>query len=122
MTSVSSDGGFLRQELLSPSLSAASNAPTTLPRTRSNPLKSGSFKEKSFIMFVDQELLEISRRYRKRFKIGLADKPVLAADDVGYESFVPLAKDMESIIDVIWVSGTRMLRYDCTDISINLID
>lgn len=106
------DGGFLPQEcssFSSPPFIASSGAATHLPRSRSIPLKPGSSKEASFIMYVDQKLLEISRRYEKRFNIGFEGEPALTTDDLGYESFDQVARDLENVVDVVWVSGTRML-------------
>ena len=77
-----------------------------LPYTRSHPLKPGSSKESSFIDYVDRQFLEISRRYEKRYNDGLEEKEQLPKDH-GYESFGEVAKDLESVVDVVWVSGTR---------------
>lgn len=110
---MSKDGGFLPQESSSFSSSpfvASSNVTTHLPRSRSIPLKPGSSKESSFILYVDQKLLEISRRYEKRFNVGFKDETALTIEDLGYESFDQIARDLENVVDVVWVSGTRMLR------------
>lgn len=57
---------------------------------------------------VDRRLLAISRRYEKRYNLGLGDEDVLPDDERGYENFREIAKDIDGIIDVVWVSGTRM--------------
>lgn len=109
----SKDGGFLPQEhsgFSSPPFIASSNAATHLPRSRSTPLKSGSSKESNLILYVDQKLLEVSRRYEKRFNAGLEGEHGLTIDDLGYGSFDQVAKDLEYLVDIVWVSGTRMLR------------
>lgn len=109
---MSKDGGFLPQELSSfssPPLIASSNTATHLPRSRSNPLKPGSSKESNFIMYIDQKLLEVSRRYEKRFNIGFEGESALTNDDLGYENFDQVARELENVVDVVWVSGTRML-------------
>lgn len=109
---VSKDGGFLPQEHLgfsSSPLIASSNATTHLPRSRSTPLKPGSSKESNLILYIDQKLLAISRRYEKRFNVGLEGEHALTTDDKGYGNFDEVAKDLEYLVDVVWVSGTRML-------------
>ena len=108
----SKDGGFIPQDssgISSPPFNASSNPATTLPRSRSIPLKPGSSKESNFILYIDQKLLEISRRYEKRFNVGFEGEPALTIDDLGYGSFDQVAKDLEYVVDVVWVSGTRML-------------
>ena len=110
MSSVPKAGGFLTQEHLTssnPPFGSSSTATTTLPRSRFNPLQPGSSKESSFIVYVDQKLLEISRRYEKRFNVGFEGEPALVTDEPGYESFDQVAKDLETMVDVVWVSGTR---------------
>lgn len=111
-TSVSTDGGFLPQErsgFSSPPFTTSSNTATLLPRSRSIPLKPGSTKESNLILYVDQKLLEMSRRYEKRFNLGFEGEPARTTDDLGYGSFDQVAKDLEYVVDVVWVSGTRML-------------
>ena len=100
MASGQEPGGFL-PALPSPPLSAISS-PTPhqvpkLPIARNRPLKSGSAKESSFIAYVDRKLLEINRNYEKRF-------------DGGYEGFGYCARDLEGVVDVVWVSGTPSLQ------------
>lgn len=109
---VSQAGGFVTQDVQgssSPSFEVFSNGLTNLPQSRSNPLKPGSSKESSFILYVDRKLLDISRRYEKRFNIGFEGEPALTGDARGYESFDEVARDLENVVNVVWVSGTRML-------------
>lgn len=130
MASAYSDqpGGFLEPTLLGPP--PPSNATTTgnglLPHPRSSPLKAGGSKESALIRYVDQGLLHIQRRFAKREFLGVAandygsgSQPkagtvrpgVLAIDQddgvVGYSDFGEAARDIESLVDVIWISGTR---------------
>jgi hypothetical protein len=82
-----------------------STAHATLPISREHPLKSGGAKESTFIRFVDQGILKIQRRYAKR---GSEEADEGEKKDArGYETFTELAKDVERLIDLIWVSGTR---------------
>lgn len=104
-------GGFLQSTLPSPpasTVTSASTATPALPRPRANPLKPGSSKESSFIDYVDNKLLGISRRYEKRYNADFEDEATLGIEGRGYESFEELAMDLEAVIDVVWVSGTRM--------------
>lgn len=102
-------GGFLQPILPSPPSSTVGSPSTNsiLPHPRSNPLKPGSAKESSFIDYVDQKLLGISRRYEKRFNANLEDESSSDLEGRGYEEFGGVAKDLEALADVIWVSGTR---------------
>ena len=84
------------------------SAISNLPRPRSHPLKPGGAKESSFIDYVDQKLLGISRRYEKRFNANMEeDGSPSDVEGRGYEEFGSVAKDLESLADVIWLSGTR---------------
>ena len=103
-------GGFLYATLPSPpasTITSPSVAPSILPSPRNHPLKPGSSKESNFMEYVDRKLLEISGRYERRFNITThqhSEQKILAN---GYENFGELAMDLENVIDVIWVSGTR---------------
>jgi hypothetical protein len=59
---------------------------------------------------MDKQILRINRRHAKKFSsaIGGLDEP---EEDRGYESFKEVVKDLEALIDIAWVSGTRMLAF-----------
>ncbi len=57
---------------------------------------------------MDNKLLAISRRYEKRYNADFEDEATSGIEGRGYESFGELVKDLEAVIDVVWVSGTRM--------------
>ena len=99
--------GHAAHSLPSPALSqATSNADGTgLPTARSHPLRPGSQKETAFITYADAKILNINRRYAKKFS-GEDD----GGSGRGYESFAEVVSDLEAVFDVVWVSGTRMLR------------
>ena len=107
-------GGFLHSTLPSPpasTIASSSVAPSILPSPRDHPLKPGSSKESNFIEYVERKLLEISGRYERRFNVASREHPERWEHTVpsnGYENFGELAVDLENVIDVIWVSGTRM--------------
>ena len=112
MSSVSESagpGGFLQPTLPPPPATSESQPADkeTLPQPRSTPLKPGSAKESSFINYVDQKLLNISRRYEKRFNTRFEDDSTSEIEGQGYESYAELASDLERLIDVVWVSSTR---------------
>lgn len=103
------EGAHLSPGLLSPPLTNTSSIqPQLLPRPRSHPLNAGGPKESSFIMHVDQRILYINRRYAKRMdnENHTAEPIVEASEGSGYDNFTEAAKDIESLIDIIWVSGT----------------
>lgn len=101
-------GGFLLPQekvgLPSPSPSTAStqHGATSLPHPRVRSLQPGSSKEDMVRRFVEDKLLQISRRYVKKF--GGASRE---DDIVGYKSFGEVCKDFDSVINVLWLSGTR---------------
>ena len=99
-------GGFLPQVLPSPSPSAASTVtPGELPKPREHPLRPGSQKEIAFVSFVDSKILNINRRYAKKFS---SDPRSRLGPGKGYDSFNEVVQDLEAVFDVVWVSGTRM--------------
>ena len=97
-------GGFLPPSLPSPAYSNVSNNSTSskLPHPRSHPLRAGSAKEEAARRYIEGRLLHISRRYTKKFQ------PPEEGEDVhGYESMVDVSKDLNEVVDVLWLSGTR---------------
>ena len=110
-SSLNEPGGFLHPWLPSPPVStniSPSLEPPHLPQTRSQPLRSGSGKETSVIYYLDDKLLTISRRYEKRVQV-VSETGLKAEDEVqGYRKFDEAAIDLEAVIDVVWITGTRM--------------
>jgi hypothetical protein len=126
-------GGFFQPGpggLLSPppsSVASASTAGSTLPSPRNHPLKSGSAKELAFRNYVDKHISSIQRRYTLKFSGehdeaddmggGLASAAIpgmpkrpSTGTEVGYESFREVARDIEKVVEVVWVSGTPGLQ------------
>lgn len=114
------EGGFI-----APSPAASSQPPTTsstsslLPKQRTQPLRPGSMKETDVISHIDQSILTINRRHAKKFSSlyesygdqdqGQQGQLAPESDsDRGYESFTEVAKDIEGLVDLVWVTGTRM--------------
>lgn len=52
--------------------------------------------------YVEERLLHTSRRYVKKF-----GNPELGDDVVGYKSFSEVCRDLDTIVNVLWLSGTR---------------
>lgn len=96
-------GGFI-YSLPSPAPSNLSTTSTnsSLPHPRARPLRPGSEKEDTTRRYIDQALLSIARRYMRKFQPPEADKIV------GYTSMSDVARDLSSVVDVLWISGTRM--------------
>ncbi|KAM7191617.1 hypothetical protein V8F20_009224 [Naviculisporaceae sp. PSN 640] len=110
-TSIPADaGGFERPAgLPSPAPSSATTASrsiaSSLPKPRAHALRPGSAKEDQVRNFVSDRMLHISRRYVKKFGIAEPDDEV-----VGYGSFAELCTDLESLINIIWKTGTPSLQ------------
>ncbi|POS74094.1 meiotic recombination protein DMC1 [Diaporthe helianthi] len=105
--SFSGAGGFLPPHPLpSPAPSGSSNRATSgLPHPRSHPLRSGSAKEQTIRAYVDNQLMHIQRRFVKKFVVA---KP--GDDIVGYKTVGELCKDVEALLDILWLSGTPPIQ------------
>lgn len=124
-------GGFLPPTLPSPAPSTPRpSTPSLLPKPRTHPLRAGSAKEATVINHIDTTLLRISRRHAKKFSSAYYKpddesnsnanyspesfsargygKGEEEGEVQGYESFKEVARDLEGLVDVLWVSGTRM--------------
>lgn len=95
-----------------PSVSLPSPAPTTstirsdLPRPRAHPLRPGSAKEDQVRNFITNRINHITRRFVK--KTGKATISVEVDSEVeGYKAMSELCKDLEDVINIVWLSGTR---------------
>ncbi|KAH8692409.1 hypothetical protein BGW36DRAFT_387551 [Talaromyces proteolyticus] len=120
MTAQYEGGGFI-PNLTSPAYSIATTAstitPSHLPRQRTHPLRPGSNKESSLINHVDAQIRNINRRHAKKFSSDI-DEHTDASDgpgaegggEKGYDSFREVVRDIERVIDVVWVSGTPSLQ------------
>ena len=81
-------------------------------------------------MHVDQRLLHVQRKYAKRMggvdssigdigRVGDGDADMnnndavistaaaIEGEEKGYVGFAEAARDIESLLDVVWISGTR---------------
>lgn len=102
-------GGFIvppTKSLPSPAPSGTSSSARSasgLPHPRAHPLRAGSAKEEKIRIYVENQLMYISRRFVKKFQ-----DPRPGDDDVvGYQNVGELCKDIEALMEIIWLSGTR---------------
>ncbi|GAM83120.1 hypothetical protein ANO11243_011060 [Dothideomycetidae sp. 11243] len=130
-------GGFFPYSP-APSSVASSSATALLPHPRAAPLKPGGSKESTFIRYADQQLLTIQRKFAKRDaapgtsatqqdELGRlidTDEPMRKLDkseqwqDVpGYKSFAEAAREVEALVGVTWVSGTRTAASHITELN-----
>lgn len=66
-------------------------------------------KESALINHIDKQIQKVNRRHAKKFSSAIDDQNESEGrNERGYESFREVVKDVEAIVDVIWVSGTRM--------------
>ncbi|KAB8446257.1 hypothetical protein FH972_025238 [Carpinus fangiana] len=119
-------GGFIPAHVLTPPRSSrapSSLASSALPTPRRTPLKSGSAKEWTLVDYLDKHIGLVQRRYAKRgTNESASDGTVVdrsgetdySAKDLegieGYDSFQEAGKDIEKLIDIVWVSGTPTLQ------------
>ncbi|KAJ4294690.1 hypothetical protein N0V88_004920 [Collariella sp. IMI 366227] len=114
VSSSAEGGGFVLHSLPSPAPSSTSTVRsiTGLPHPRAHALRPGSAKEDQVRHFVSARLLHISRRFVK--KAGIAapdgDDPPVNDDVQGYKSMGELCKDLEGLINIVWLSGTPSLQ------------
>ncbi|KAL6230083.1 hypothetical protein BDW75DRAFT_223577 [Aspergillus navahoensis] len=122
-------GGFMQPSAPSPAPSASTATPSVLPKQRMHPIRPGSTKESTVINHIDKTILAINRRHAKKFSSVFERQPTQqngngtytnsASDrgrevegdgERGYESFKEVVKDIEGVVDVLWVSGTPSLQ------------
>ncbi|RVD86760.1 uncharacterized protein DFL_005021 [Arthrobotrys flagrans] len=119
-------GGFIPPSTYLPSpapsnySSTASRSSNVLPNQRSTPLKSGSKRESALMNYLDDALLQISRKFTKKFPTEEEKSEVAKAKSemsttggegliLGYSDVEPLIEDLEKLIGLVWVSGTDYL-------------
>ena len=119
MTGAPSPGGFLHSSLPSPppsSIGDASIASSALPHPRNHPLKLGSVKETAFINHVDSGIARAQGRFAKRTgprdpNIPIDEEAIAAAGNLpGYRNFGEAGRDLEQLIEIVWISGTPSLQ------------
>jgi hypothetical protein len=86
---------------------APSQHASALPQPRRHPLKPGGPKESELIRYLDHGVNKIQKSVDNR-TTNRKTKPVLG-DEEGYGAFADVARDLDALVDVVWVSGSRML-------------
>jgi hypothetical protein len=76
-----------------------------LPRPRKHPLPSGGQKETSLIFYLDRALDNVGKKATNRHV-----KELLPGEVAGYKSFADVVKDLDTLVDVVWVSSTPTLQ------------
>lgn len=89
-----------------PSGSSSTRPSTGLPHPRGRSLQPGSHKEAVVRRYIEDKMLEASRRYVRKFSGAEHSDSV-----IGYKSFGEVARDLDSMVNVLWLSGTRMSDY-----------
>ncbi|PKS07473.1 hypothetical protein jhhlp_006077 [Lomentospora prolificans] len=105
-------GGFLPptpSSMPSPHPSVPSSSSTRflsdLPHPRNRALRPGSNKEDMVRNYASGKLMQISRRYVKKF-----GTPEPGEELTGYQDFSELCKDLDAVVNVLWLSGTPSLQ------------
>ncbi|KND87627.1 hypothetical protein TOPH_07747 [Tolypocladium ophioglossoides CBS 100239] len=100
-------GGFFPEAgLPSPAPSASSTRSTSgLPHPRQSSLRPGSNKEGMVRRYAVERLLNTSRRYVKKF-----GNPDPADTVVGFHNFGEVCRELDGIVNVLWLSGTPGLQ------------
>lgn len=80
---------------------------------RSHPLVGGSQKEVAFIEHIDSRILQITRRYAKKFSHQNATRD----EAPGYDGIDQCVRDLEAVFNIVWISGTR--RWPSDDLVID---
>lgn len=73
-------------------------------------------KETTVINHLDKSILAVNRRHAKKFSsayegVEAQNQAQGQGSERGYESFKEMVRDVEGLVDVVWVSGTRMFPY-----------
>ncbi|KAF3032022.1 hypothetical protein E8E12_000684 [Didymella heteroderae] len=87
---------------------AASQHPSPLPQPRRHPLQPGGTKESELISYLDHGLSRIQKRVDNR--VTNRKTPALLGQEEGYRAFWEVAKDLDALVDVVWVSGSPNLQ------------
>jgi hypothetical protein len=85
---------------------------SALPQPRRHPLKPGGPKESELIRYLDHGVNNIQKRVDNRVT-SRKGKPALGKED-GYSAFWEVAKDLDALVEVVWVSGSRKYPVPCT--------
>lgn len=94
MDSPTSGGGFIPP--MSPPASVAPERPRVLPLARQMPLRSSGSKAQNLFDYVETHMDKIDVKVKSGRTYG------------GYSKFGQVAGDLDHLVDMLWVSATRM--------------
>jgi hypothetical protein len=94
-------------DMLTPPASSTTTSQhaSMLPQPRRNPLRPGGPKESELIRYLDHGVNSIQKRVDNRVT-NRKSKSAMDGQD-GYSAFHEVAKDLDALVDVVWVSGSR---------------
>ncbi|KZM20240.1 uncharacterized protein EKO05_0003687 [Ascochyta rabiei] len=100
----------IRAEMPTPPASsvATSQHSSPLPQPRRHPLPPGGTKESELIRYLDYGVNRIQKRVDNR--VTNRKTPALMGQEEGYRAFWEVAKDLDGLVDVVWVSGSPNLQ------------
>ncbi|CAK7269875.1 hypothetical protein SEPCBS119000_003794 [Sporothrix epigloea] len=105
-------GGFFQSSTArtpaSPGSASSARSPHStlgLPHPRRQPFRPGSAKEELVRRYVSDLLLQISRRFVKRYGTAAQDD-----HSSGYRSMGELCRDVDALLSSLWKSGTPNLQ------------
>lgn len=112
-------GGFLQaHQLLSPppsSVDSSSTAGSLLPEPRSRALRSGGAKETALMNYMDRNITQINRRYAMKYSVNTDGDGLFR----GYNNFSEIVKDVDKLVDIVWVSGTSVYPRNWSQFHVN---
>ncbi|RMZ67457.1 meiotic recombination dmc1 [Pyrenophora seminiperda CCB06] len=91
-----------------PASNAPSQHPSPLPQPRKHPLKPGGPRESDLIRYLDHGVNNVQKRVDNRVT-NRKHKPA-PGEAEGYKAFWEVAKDLDGLVDVVWVSGSPNLQ------------
>lgn len=106
MASTSSPPGGVELPTPPASSAAPSQHSSPLPQPRKRPLQPGGTKEGELIGYLDHGINQVQKRVDNR--VTNRKTPMLLGQEEGYRAFWEVARDLDGLVDVIWVSGSRM--------------
>ncbi|PHH59840.1 hypothetical protein CDD81_2447 [Ophiocordyceps australis] len=108
----SQPGGFFPPSSVLPSPAPSSTSATSsaaavsaLPHPRGKALLPNTKKEDMVRRFAEQRLLDVSRRYVKKFA-----PPDPQDTIVGFRSFTEVCREFDGLVNILWRSGTPSLQ------------
>lgn len=87
---------------------APSSLSSPLPTPRRHPLKPGGPKESELIRYLDNGINNVQKKVENRLQKNYGGVTGVAA----YRTFGEVEKDLEGLVDVVWVSGSRMSNHN----------